>query len=159
MGMLVILGQDFLTHPALGLGDLVSTLAGFFYAIFLLVTERARNKLNTFIAWWVSSLTCALALLAISLALRLPLFGYSMYTYLSILIVALVTQVGGYLAVNYALGHLRASIVSPTFLGQPVITAILGVPLLGQPITTPQIIGGIIILGGILIIHRANSGR
>jgi hypothetical protein len=80
-------------------------------------------------------------------------------TYWSILVVALATRVGGYLAVNYALGYLCASIVSPALSGQPVIATILGVPSLGQPITALQNIGGIIILGGILVIHRTNSGR
>ena len=157
VGVLVILGQDFIIHPSLGYGDLMSILAGFFYSIFFLAAERARDKLSAFIAWWVSSLASAIVLLAISLALQLPMFGYPMHTYLSILGLAIITQVGGYLSVNYALGHLPSSVVSPTLLGQPVVTAIVGIPLLGQGISAVQIVGGMLVLGGILIVHK-NKG-
>jgi drug/metabolite transporter (DMT)-like permease len=154
LGILIILGQDFVTHPQLGIGDLMSIVAGFFYGMFFLAAERARDRLNAFVAWWVSSLSSAIALLVLSLYLRLDFFGYPWQTYACIIALALVTQVGGYLSVNYALGHLPSSVVSPTLLGQPVVTAILAVPLLGQPITPIQALGGLMVLGGILVIHR-----
>ncbi len=157
IGMIVILGQDFLIHPTLGIGDLLATVAGFLYSFFFLALARARDKLNAFTAWWVSSLSAALVLLAISLALGLPLLGYSVITYLCVLAVAILTQLGAYLAINYALGHLPATTVSPTFLGQPIVTAILAIPLLGQPLSLQQIIGGLMVLAGIFIVHRANQ--
>ena len=40
------------------------------------------------------------------------------------------------LALAYALGHLPASIVAPTMVMQPVVTALLAIPLLGE---TPNI--------------------
>jgi drug/metabolite transporter (DMT)-like permease len=83
-----------------------------------------------------------------------PLTGYPAVTYWSLIALALVTQVGGYLCINYALGHLPASIVSPTMLGQPVLTALLAVPLLGEPLILVQIGGGLLVLGGIWLIHQ-----
>jgi drug/metabolite transporter (DMT)-like permease len=157
IGIVIILGQDFLAHPTLGFGDTMAILAGLFYGIFFLATARARDKLNAFVAWWLSSLASALALLAIILALRQPFFGYSLQAYACIFAVSVLTQVGGYLCVNYALGHLPASLVSVTLLGQPVITAILGVPLLGQAISLAQIIGGVSVLVGIFIVHRTSK--
>ena len=159
IGVFVILGQDFLIHPTLGFGDLMALLGGFFYGVFILATAHARERLNAFIAWWVSSLVSALALLIITLVLQLPLFGYPMQTYLSVLGAALLIQIGGYLAVNYVLGYLPASIVSPTLLAQPVVAAIFAVLLLGQPITATQAIGGTLMLVGIFIIHRTNQKR
>ncbi len=159
IGVFVILGQDFIVHPTLGIGDLMAILAGFFYGVFFLATARAREKLSAFVAWWVSSLVSALALLAITLVLQLPLFGYPIQTYLSILGAALLIQIGGYLAVNYVLGYISASIVSSTLLAQPVFAAIYGVLLLGQPITAAQVIGGSLMLCGIFIIHRTNQKR
>jgi drug/metabolite transporter (DMT)-like permease len=67
---------------------------------------------------------------------------------------ALVTQLAGYLAISYALGYLPASIVSPTLLGQPVLTALLAVPLLGEPITWAQVAGGTLVLAGIWVVNR-----
>jgi drug/metabolite transporter (DMT)-like permease len=98
-------------------------------------------------------------LLVISLSLQLPLSGYPLQTYLSILGAAFLIQIGGYLAVNYVLGHIPASIVSPTLLGQPVVAAVFATFLLGQPITVPQLVGGILMVSGIFIIHRANQNK
>jgi drug/metabolite transporter (DMT)-like permease len=68
-----------------------------------------------------------------------------------------VTQVAGWLSINYALGHLPASLVSPTLLGQPVITAIAAVPLLGQLLSATQIVGGLTVLAGIYMVHRSKG--
>jgi drug/metabolite transporter (DMT)-like permease len=35
-----------------------------------------------------------------------------------------------------------------------VLTALLAVPLLGQPLSPAQIIGGVVVLAGIWIVHR-----
>ena len=141
------------------MGDLMSILGSFFYGLFFLATARARDKLNSFIAWWMSSMTSAVVLLTISFAFHYSLFGYSILTYLCILGAAFLTQVGGYLAVNYAIGRLPVSTVSPTLLAQPIITAFLAVPLLGQPITVSQILGGAFILFGIFIINKTSEKK
>ena len=46
-------------------------------------------------------------------------------TYLLLAALAFGPQLLGWLAINYAQGHLPASLVSPSLLGQPVVTAIL----------------------------------
>jgi drug/metabolite transporter (DMT)-like permease len=70
----------------------------------------------------------------------------------------LVSQVGGYLSIGYALGHLPASIVAPTLIGQPVVTALLAFPLLGEALRTQQWIGGLVVLLGIYLVHRSRMG-
>jgi drug/metabolite transporter (DMT)-like permease len=157
LGAMTLLGADYLAHPAFGLGDLLSLLAGFFYGAFFLATQRARERLSSLVSWWISALTSALALLAFSLLLGQPLWGYPAATYWNLAAVALVTQVGAYLSINYALGHLPASLVSPTLLGQPVLTALLAVPLLGEALGTVQMVGGLMVLGGIWLVHRTQT--
>jgi len=157
VGAVIIIGGDFLTHPTLGWGDALALVAGFFYACFFLATQRARENLSALGSWWISALTTTIALLGVSGLLGQPLLGYSATTYWNLIAVALVTQVGGYLAINYALGHLPASIVSPTLLGQPVLTALLAVPLLDENLTLLQIGGGLLVLLGIGLVHRNNE--
>jgi drug/metabolite transporter (DMT)-like permease len=99
----------------------------------------------------------ALTLLVISLGLRMPLTGYPPQTYLAFLGAALISQIGGYLSIGYALGHLPASIVSPTMIGQPVVTALLAIPLLGEALRTEQWIGGLVVLVGIYLVHRSRE--
>ena len=91
---------------------------------------------------WVAGLASSASLLAICLLLGLPLTGYPPSTYLWFAALALITQAFGYLAVGYALGHLPASVVSPTMVGQPVVTALLAIPLLSEPLSPTQIVGG-----------------
>ncbi len=67
------------------------------------------------------------------------------------------TQVLGYLAINYALGVLPASIVSPTLLAQPVVTALLAGPLLGEWLNVWQVAGGLAVLSGIYLVHRSRQ--
>ena len=157
LGAGVILGGDFLQHPQIGIGDLLGLLAGFFYGMFFLATERARDQLSSLVSWWISAAVCALALLALSIAFKQPLTGYPIETWINLVVLAIVVQVIGWLLLNYALGHLPASIIAPTLLMQPVLTAIFGVPLLGQPLGIAQVIGGALVLVGIFVVHRAKS--
>ena len=98
-----------------------------------------------------------LALLIITGLLRQPLVGSTSAGYLNMIAAALVSQVAGYLAISYALGYLPASIVSPTLLGQPVLTALLAVPLLNESIGWAQVAGGALVLAGIWFINRPRT--
>jgi drug/metabolite transporter (DMT)-like permease len=157
-GAVTVLGSDFIRHPTIGLGDLLALAAGVFYAGYFLVTERGRQKLDTLSYIWLVDLIAAFTLLLISLGMKMPLAGYPTQSYLAFLGAALVSQVGGYLSIGYALGHLPASVVSPTLIGQPVVTALLAIPLLGEGLRTEQWLGGLVVLTGIYLVHRSREG-
>lgn len=156
-GAAIVLGTDFLRHPALGIGDILAIAAGIFYAGYFLVTQRGRTNWDTLSYIWVVSFVSSLCLLGISLGLGMPISGYPPPTYLAFLGAALVSQTGGYLAVGYALGHLPASLVAPTMIGQPVVTALLAIPLLGESLQLPQVVGGLAVLLGIYIVHSSRK--
>lgn len=157
-GAIIVLGSDFIRHPSIGVGDLLAIAAGVFYAGYFLVTERGRKNLDTLSYIWLVDLTAAISLLLISLGMKMPLSGYPAQSYYAFLGAALVSQVGGYLSIGYALGHLPASIVSPTLIGQPVVTALLAIPLLGEALRTEQWLGGLVVLVGIYLVHRSREG-
>jgi len=73
---------------------------------------------------------------------------------LSLIGLGVVSQVGGYLAITYALGHLPATVTSVGLLGQAPLTALLAIPLLGEPLSASQIIGGVLVLAGIYVVNR-----
>jgi len=154
-GAAVVLGSDFFSHPDLGLGDLIALTAAVFYGGYLLVTQRGRQVLDALSYVWLVSLSAALILLGVSWGMGLPLTGFSTQTYLAFLGAALVSQVLGYLAVAYALGHLPASLVAPTLIGQPVVTALLSIPFLGEIMRPAQWIGGVGVLAGIYLVHHS----
>lgn len=152
-GTAVVLGLDALND--VGLGTFFGLLAGIFYGAYYLVIQRSRQLLDTLTTFWLAVASSTLFLLLGALLLKQPLTGYSAVTYLNFLALALIVQVGGQLAINYALGYLPASIVSPTMLGQPVLTGLFAIPLLGQPLTPGQIGGGLAVLTGVYIVHRS----
>lgn len=159
-GAAIVLGSDFLQQPSLGLGDLLALTAGFFYAGYFFATQFGRQYLHTLPYLWIVSLTAALVLLGISLLLRQPLTGYSPQTCLAFLGAALVSQVGGYFSVGYALGHLPATVIAPTMILQPVLTALLAIPLLGEQLHPAQWLGGCAVLVGIYLVHHSRlAGR
>ena len=156
-GAALVLGTDFFRNPRIGWGDLLALAASLFYAGYFLITQRGREQLPPLPFVWLMGAISALTLLGISLALRLPLVGYPSQTYLAFLGLALVTQVVGYLAMGYALGHLPASLVSPTMVGQLLATALLAIPLLGEFPSLEQWLGGIGVIAGIVLVHRARQ--
>ncbi len=156
-GALLVMGTDFLLHPQLGLGDLMAIGTGIFYAGTMLATQRSRTSMDTLTHIWLSGAFASLTLFLINLVLGFQFTGYSSQTYLVFLLSALVSQIIGYLSITYALGHLPAAIVSPTLIGQPIVTALLAIPLLAEIPTPFQAIGGLVALAGIYIINRSHS--
>lgn len=154
-GAAIILGVDALND--VGLGTFFGVLSGMFYGAYFLVVQRSRQKLNTLTSFWLSAAASAAALALVARSLGHPLTGYSTFTYLNLIGLALVVQVGGQLAIAYALGYLPASIVSPTLLMQPVLTGLLAVPILGQTLSAVQIAGGVAVLVGVYIVHRSRQ--
>jgi drug/metabolite transporter (DMT)-like permease len=82
--------------------------------------------------------------------------GYSTQTWVIFFVTAIVSQMIGYLAISYALGHLPASVVSPTLIGQPILTTILAIPMLGEIPNPIQWVGGAIALAGIYMVNQSH---
>jgi drug/metabolite transporter (DMT)-like permease len=155
-GAMLIVGSDFLNHPRLGIGDLMALGSSFFYAAYYLATERGRKSLDSLSYTWLVAASAAVTLAVINIILQHPFTGYSTQTLLAFVGAGVVSQVFGYFSVSYALGHLPASLVAPTMIGQPVLTTILAIPLLGEIPYPVQIVGGVIALTGIYLVHQAH---
>ena len=156
-GATLILGTDFLLHPRLGIGDLMAIGTGVFYGGYFLATQRSRQHFNPLTHLWLMGISASFGLLAINLALGNPIVGYSKQSWLIFFAAAIVSQIGGYMSLTYALGHLPASIVSPTMIGQPIVTALLAIPLLNEIPNGLQALGGMVALAGIYIVNRAHN--
>ncbi|HAZ22206.1 MAG TPA: hypothetical protein DHD79_02015 [Firmicutes bacterium] len=156
-GAVLILGNDLLNSATFGLGSLLGLLSSLFYCGYFVMTQMGRKYLGPLSYFWPAALSGTIVLLIYNLIMKLPLTGYSSTTYLWFLANGLITQVIGYLCVNYALGHLPASIVSPTLLGQPVVTALIAWPLLSEVLSPMHFLGGAAILAGVIMVHRSQE--
>lgn len=154
LGTAIIMGRDVFAHPDLGWGDLLSVGSSTFYAGYLLTTNRARRRMGTMPFMWISSVASTIMLLAYVLVMGEKLTGFSAEQWWSLVALGLVSHALGWMAINYSLGHLPAPIASVSLLSQPVITALLAVPLLAEALSVYQLIGGALVLAGIYIVNR-----
>lgn len=162
VGMGIIVAPDLFSGSrgsSLGVGDALALTAGGSYALYLVLTQRVRAAMSTLPSLWIPAFSGAALLLLFNLAAGRALWGFSPHAWLMLLLVGLISQASGWMAINYALGHLPASIVSPTLLGQPVLTALFAVPLLGQALGGSQILGGLVALAGIYLVNRGFARR
>jgi drug/metabolite transporter (DMT)-like permease len=135
----------------------MAIFTGFFYGIYFLFTEKSRLYFGSISHVFFIGIGASITLYLINTALQNPLTGYDARTWIVFLATALVSQLIGYMALAYALGHLPASVVAPTMVLQPVVTAILAIPLLNEIPNGWQVIGGLIALTGIYIINYTHQ--
>ncbi|MBK9600676.1 MAG: DMT family transporter [Anaerolineales bacterium] len=155
-GAVLVMGSDFLNHPTLGLGDVMASTAAIFYASYQLITQRGRKYIDPLRYTWLVGVSAVIGMFIMNLVLGNQLTDYPARTWGIFLATAVVSQMIGYLAITYALGHLPASIVSPTLVGQPILTAVLAIPLLGEIPNTTQWVGGAIALVGIYLVNQSH---
>jgi drug/metabolite transporter (DMT)-like permease len=133
-------------------GAAMSLSAAAFFGAYLLTTEHVREEMDT-LTFNASAIVGSVAtVLVVCLVLGSPLGGFATRTWLALLGLGLISQLGAYLALTYALGHVPATIGSVSLLAQVPLTAILAVPLLGEPLTLPYLIGGALVLTGIYVV-------
>ena len=157
IGAALIMGTDFILYPRFGIGDVMATLTGFFYGCYYLFTERSRIHFDPISHIWFVGIGASITLFIINLAFQFPLTGFDAQTWLVFLATAVVSQLIGYMALAYALGHLPASIVAPTMVLQPVVTTLLAIPLLGEIPSIWQGVGGAIALVGIYLVNQSHN--
>jgi drug/metabolite transporter (DMT)-like permease len=138
-------------------GALMSIGAAACFAVYLLATEHVREEMDTLTFSTIAVVGSVLTLLIVCTIVDAPLSGFSTRTWAALLGLGLVSQLGAYLGLAYALGHLPATITSVGLLAQVPLTALLAVPLLGEPLTTPYLVGGALVLVGIYVVNRAPS--
>lgn len=153
-GGALILWADLARHAQIGVGDLMALIASACFAVYLMVTEKIRASTGTLVFLRLATISCALALLLINLAMKTPLTMPHGRTLWALVGLGLVSQLGGYLFLTYALGHLPATITSISLLIQGPLTAAMAAVLLGESLTLSQIFGGLLVLAGVALAHR-----
>ena len=154
IGTAAIFGNDLILHPQIGWGDTLAIISSIFYAGFFLFAEKGREKTEVVEFLWLVTLSATFTLTVLAVINGTPLSGYSTKTIWIFIGAALFAQIFGYLSLSYASGHLPASIISPTMILQPVLTAILAVPISGEPITIQLIFAAPLVLFGIYFINH-----
>jgi drug/metabolite transporter (DMT)-like permease len=143
-------------------GVVYGLLTGLTYAAFLLVLRQGSSDLRRpagplFDTTAVATLACLIAGFALGDADLLP----SWPAHAWLLLLALTSQVLGWLLITVSLPRLPAALTSITLTIQPVGSVLLGVVLLGEDPTVLQLAGVSLILAGLVSValRRAPARR
>jgi drug/metabolite transporter (DMT)-like permease len=135
-------------------GDLLAFGTSICFALYLMVTERLRDRCDSATLLMLSSTASAAALLPVVLFTHTPLHIPGGSSLAAVLGLALVCQVIGYFSLTYALGHLPATITSVLLLAVAPVSAILAFFLFGERMTPLQLVGGALVLLGVWLAGR-----
>lgn len=154
----IIIAWDDMTGQADSLyGDFLALLGAMMASGYLLVGRkvRARMSLQAYITLVYG--VAAVLLTGLALANGSPLLHYPPKTYVLFLLLALVPQMIGHTALNWALKFFTATWVSVLILAEPIGAAVLAYLVLSEAPTGYVLAGGALVLLGIYLSARAEK--
>jgi drug/metabolite transporter (DMT)-like permease len=153
-GVAIIVGIDKIYTSRLNAGHFLAILASLFYAFYLLIMRKGRLKMDTVTFTTISMLASSVVLFVIAVATGSRLWGFSTPSWEALAGVGLISQLGGWLAINYAMAYMPATIASVSLLSQSVFTALIAIPVLGEKLTRMELFGAVIVLSGIFLVNK-----
>jgi drug/metabolite transporter (DMT)-like permease len=136
-------------------GVLFGLAAAAIYAVYILTGSRLSGEASPIAATTVV-VTAAAGVFALTAAVRgvrLPATAGGWAAVLAIAVVCTVVAVALFLAGLARLGPVRTTIYSTV---EPVCTVVLAAVVLGEPVTALRALGGALVLGGVLVLARAD---
>ena len=141
-------------NPSFLLGDAFAFLGAIMASGYLLVGSKLREEMDILPYISMVYTFSAFFLLIASFALGISFIGYKQSSYFYMILLAIVPQLIGHTAFNWALRHLKASMVAITILGEPIGASILAYFIFGETIQMCQSVGIILIFLAIIIASR-----
>lgn len=138
-------------------GYLLALGAAFFFSVYMLLGRKLRAGMQLMRYILPTYGSAAVWLLVATGLSGLPLTGYSPKTYLMFALLALIPTVLGHSSLNWALGHVTATLVAVSVLGEPVGASLLAWVLLGEKMGFWRMLFGGLVLAGIYAAARAET--
>ncbi len=135
-------------------GNLLAIAGALFSAAYMMIGRKIRPHQSLLVYTFMVYSIAAITLVFLTLGSGLSFVGYLPITYIWLLLLAIIPQLIGHSAFNYSLKYAKASMVSIALLGEPIGTILLAIIFLDESPTILEIIGGVLILAGILIVSR-----
>ncbi len=132
-------------------GNLLALTGALAVAGYLMIGRNLRVRMSLVPYIFVVYSIAALGLIILMLSAGQTPFGYSSKSYMWIILLAIIPQLIGHSAYNWALRYLPAVSLSVTTLGEPIGSAILAFLILKERPGLFTILGGALILTGILL--------
>ena len=135
-------------------GDILALLAAVAVAVYTLIGRVVRKTLSTTAYTYMVYAACAVVLVITCLARGYSLFAYGWSAAIVGCLLAVFSTILGHSVFSWCLKYFSPSFVSASKLCEPVVAAVLAGFLFGELPGWLQIVGGILILGGVLWYSR-----
>ena len=157
MGSLVLALGDRAAGESELFGDLLALLGAVAAAAYFLIGRRVRMQLSNVSYVAIVYPASAVALLAAVAATGTPITGFDAKTYVMLALIGLVPQLLGHTSLNWALGHLSATLVAVAVMAEPVGATLLAWLVLGEAPPPASVAGGGLVLTGVYLAFRRPS--
>ena len=138
-------------------GDLLALVGAVGAAAYFLIGRKVRREMSNVSYIAIVYPTSAVLLLAAVAATGAPMTGYSSFTYVILALMALGPQLLGHSSLNWALGHLSATLVAVAVMAEPVGATILAWLVLGEAPPPASVAGGGLVLTGVYLAFRRSA--
>ncbi|TQR38792.1 DMT family transporter [Brevibacillus brevis] len=156
-GSFVIGWGDFQVGGMALWGDFLALMGAVTVTGYWLVGQYVRQHMSSFAYTLVVYTATSVILVAYDLTLGYSLVGYPATDWGWFFCLALFPTLLGHSIFNWIIKWLNTTTISMGILGEPIGTAILAYFILGEVVTPPQWIGGLIIIAGIYVFIRFNQ--
>jgi len=124
---------------------------------YLIVGSKVRERLDLVTYVTIVSTISAVLVLATSVVLGVPFVGYEPTSYIFMVLLAIVPQLIGHTSFNWALKHLKTSMIAITILGEPVGATILAYMFFQEGLGTLQFVGIALIFAAVIVASRKGT--
>jgi drug/metabolite transporter (DMT)-like permease len=135
-------------------GDLLAFIGALSFAFYLILGKRVRTRLNNLDYTSFVFLSASVMLFVISVIADQPLWSFDSKSIIFIVTLAIIPQLIGHSSITWALGSVRATLVSVAIMAEPVGAILLAWLILNEHPSLANLIGGLIILSGIFIAYK-----
>ena len=159
VGAFTIGGGDIFEGGVRWKGDVLAILGAVAAAGYFIVGSRLRKRMSLLAYVFPVYLAATFFIFAVAVSWDIPLTGYRGGMYLYSLLLAVVCQIMGHTLFNWALRHLKATIVTLGILGEPVGASAIAYLVLGETPFPREMIGGFFILAGLFCALYFRNGN
>ena len=154
IGAVVLTGGDSRLEGRELWGDLLAFIGALSFAFYLIIGKRVRTRLNNLDYTSFVFLSASVMLFVISVIANQPLWNFDSKSIIFIVTLAIIPQLIGHSSITWALGSVRATLVSVAIMAEPVGAILLAWLILNEHPSLANLIGGLIILSGIFIAYK-----
>lgn len=135
-------------------GDILALLAAVAVAVYTLIGKVVRSTLSTTVYTYMVYTACAFALVLTCLLQGHGLLGFGISAPLVGLLLAVFSTILGHSVFSWCLKYFTPSFISASKLCEPAVAALLAAFLFGEIPTLLQLLGGVLVLGGVFYYSR-----